>query len=112
MCGTNARSQAKLVNGDSVGTGYCGSGNVSLQVNQSRHTHDSNFAISKLVMWDRGLTRGEMYDASDYLMHKFLYPGVSQHAGLFKCPSEVAVAQFSVETFCNVIPHLDGSSRV
>ena len=75
MCGTNAASQLKLVNGVDVGTDTGGSGGVTLQVNQgSKADQKSNFAIVEVVVWDRGLTNEEMYEASGYLMEKLHIP--------------------------------------
>jgi len=92
MCGTNAASQLKLVNGVDVGTATGGDGDVTLQVNQGMMApQTSNFAIAEVVVWDRGLKSTEMYEASEYLMHKFLHPldptsitGTELHA--FKLP--------------------------
>merc|ERR1719401_159916 len=71
LCGTNAASNLKLVNGIDAGTATGGSGGVSLQVNQGEYGHEtSHFAIAEVVVWDRGLTSTEMHAASDYFMLK------------------------------------------
>ena len=70
MCGTNAESQLKLVNGVDVGTETGGTGGVSLFVNGGPYGQYSDFAIAEVVVWPRGLTSEEMYRASDHLMSR------------------------------------------
>ena len=72
MCGTNAGSQLKLVNGVDKGTLDGGQGGVELFVNGGgvSENQKSDFAIAEVMVWDRGLTDDEMYAASDYLMSK------------------------------------------
>ena len=72
MCGTNAGSQLKLVNGVSVGgTSTGGTGRVSLFVNAGTYGNEkSDFAIAELVVWPRGLTDEEMRRASDHLIDR------------------------------------------
>ena len=70
MCGTNAGSQLKLVNGVSVGTATGGRGGVSLFVNGGPYHQYSDFAIAEVVVWPRGLTSEEMHRASDHLMSR------------------------------------------
>ena len=71
MCGTNAGSQLKLLNGGSVGTAAGGTGGVSLFVNDGGFaTQKSDFAIAEVVVWPRGLTSEEMYRVSDHLMSR------------------------------------------
>ena len=73
MCGTNTGSQLKLVNGIDIGTQTWGSGDVRLQVNQGNREHEkSDFAIAKVVVWDRGLTVEEMNEASVILMKNLI----------------------------------------
>eukprot|EP00964_Phaeocystis_antarctica_P023663 scaffold13218_cov56-Phaeocystis_antarctica.AAC.1 len=61
MCGTNAGSQRKLVNGVDVGTATGGTGGPSLFVNAGPWGHlKSAFAIAEVVVWPRGLTSEEM----------------------------------------------------
>jgi hypothetical protein len=82
MCGTNAASQVKLVNGVNVGTDTGGSGGVTLEVNQGfKPDQTSNFAIAELVVWDRGLTVEEMTEVSSYLLGKLT---VVVYQGCFK----------------------------
>ena len=72
MCGTNSGSQLKLANGANVGTATGGDGNVTLWVNDGwASTQLSDFAIAEVMVWDRGLTSSEMFEASYYLMDKF-----------------------------------------
>ena len=75
MCGTNAGSQLKLVNGVDVGTATGGTGGVSLFVNAGYHSagwadQKSDFAIAEVVVWPRGLTSEEMHRASEHLMNR------------------------------------------
>ena len=72
MCGTNAGSQLKLVNGANKGTASSGQGGVKLAVNSGRFapTENSDFVISEVMVWDRGLTSDEMYGVSYYLLDK------------------------------------------
>ena len=59
MCGTNAGSQLKLVNGVDVGTATGGTGGVSLWINGGNLPGEaSDFAITELVAWPRGCVRG------------------------------------------------------
>ena len=54
MCGTNAGSQLKLVNGVDVGTATGGTGGVSLFVNAGAvGGENSDFAIAEVVVWPR-----------------------------------------------------------
>jgi len=69
MCGTNAGSQLKLVNGADVGTAAGGLGGVSLLANAGT-TQKSDFAIAEVVVWPRGLTGEEMHRVSDHLMNR------------------------------------------
>ena len=73
MCGTNAESQLKLVNGVDKGTANGGRGGGKLWVNGGLNmpAESSDFAIVEVMVWDRGLTSKEMYGVSDYLMNKF-----------------------------------------
>lgn len=72
MCGTNAGSQLKLANGANVGTETGGNGNVKLWVNYGwAPEQKSHFAIAEVMVWDRGLTSSEIFEASYYLMDKF-----------------------------------------
>ena len=74
MCGTNAGSQLKLSNGVDVGTDTGGHGNVTLQVNQGNYANQkSDFAIAEVVVWDRGLSKREMCEASGYLLKRYQY---------------------------------------
>ena len=71
MCGTNAGSQLKLVNGVDVGTATGGTGGVSLFVNAGDAAKQkSDFAIAEVVVWPRGLTSEEMHRVSDHLMNR------------------------------------------
>jgi len=72
MCGTNAGSQLKLLNGADVGTAAGGTGGVSLFVNGGSYgiTETSDFAIAEVVVWPRGLTSEEMHRVSDHLMSR------------------------------------------
>ena len=71
MCGSNAGSQLKLVNGVDVGTATGGTGGQSLFINAGRRRKEkSDFAIAELVVWPRGLTDEEMRRASDHLMNR------------------------------------------
>ena len=71
MCGSNAGSQLKLVNGVDVGTAVGGGGDQSLFVNAGKYSnHVSDFAIAELVVWPRGLTDEEMRRASDHLIDR------------------------------------------
>ena len=76
MCGTNAGSQLKLVNGADVGTNQGGSGGVSLLVNAGTvgGHQKSNFAIAEVVVWPRGLTAEEMHGASQHLLSRLNPP--------------------------------------
>merc|ERR1712106_644159 len=61
MCGSNAGSQLKLVNGVDVGNGATGgTGGQSLSINAGIYGQVSDFAIAELVVWPRGLTDEEM----------------------------------------------------
>ena len=72
MCGTNAGSQLKLVNGVNKGTADGGQGGVRLWVNGGDYMPgESNFAIAEVMVWDRGLTSEEMYGVSGHLLDKF-----------------------------------------
>ena len=74
MCGSNAGSQLKLVNGVDVGTAAGGTGDQSLFINAGAHRQESSdFAIAELVVWPRGLTDEEMRRASDHLMNRMGY---------------------------------------
>ena len=71
MCGTNAGSQLKLVNGVDVGTNTGGTGGPSLFVNAGPWPDQkSDFAIAEVVVWPRGLTSDEMHRVSDHLMSR------------------------------------------
>eukprot|EP00964_Phaeocystis_antarctica_P093435 scaffold60281_cov79-Phaeocystis_antarctica.AAC.1 len=71
MCGTNAGSQLKLVNGVDVGTATGGTGGVSLFVNAGYYRlFKSEFAIAEVAVWPRGLTSAEMRRVSDHLMSR------------------------------------------
>ena len=71
MCGTNAGSQLKLVNGVDVGTETGGTGDQSLFVNAGFAANEkSNFAIAELIVWPRGLTDEEMRRASNHLIDR------------------------------------------
>ena len=84
MCGTNAGSQLKLVNGVDKGTGTGGQGGVRLLVNNGG-SQKSDFAIAEVMVWDRGLTDDELVAASDYLMNKFgLFPNPIPDVAWFK----------------------------
>ena len=81
MCGTNAGSQLKLVNGvdksnnNNNNNNGGGEGDAELMVNEDEK---SDFAIAEVMVWDRGLTSDEMDGVSDYLMNKFgIAPGES-----------------------------------
>ena len=73
MCGTNAGSELKLVNGVDKGTGPGGQGGTDLLVNGGFNDPNerSDFAIAEVMVWDRGLTGEEMYEVSDHLLDKF-----------------------------------------
>jgi hypothetical protein len=72
MCGTNAESQLKLVNGVDVGTVTGGSGINLLCVNDGIYDNEnSDFVIAELVVLERGLTTVEMTDVSLFLLDKF-----------------------------------------
>ena len=79
MCGSNAGSQLKLLNGVDKGTANGGQGGVNLWVNGGGYMpgESSDFAIAEVMVWDRGLTSEEMYGVSGYLMNTygFLNPG-------------------------------------
>jgi len=82
MCGTNAESQLKLVNGATKGTATGGQGGEKLVVNRGdfatvNNDERSNFAIAEVMVWDRGLTSEEMYGVSDHLMIKFGVGGMT-----------------------------------
>ena len=74
MCGTNAESQLKLVNGVNKGIADGGSniqsGGNRMWVNGGyvMPQQSSNFAIAEVMVWKRGLSSEEMYGVSDYLM--------------------------------------------
>ena len=69
MCGTNAGSKMKLVNGADVGTAAGGRGGVSLWVNGGTLGNEkSDFAIAEVVVWPRGLTDDEMRGVSEHLI--------------------------------------------
>eukprot|EP00966_Prymnesium_polylepis_P272468 6295011-Prymnesium_polylepis.1 len=70
MCGTNAVSDAILVNGQDVGTGTGGTGGCRLGINlgESMPAEASEFAIAELMVWDRGLSTEEMQETSQHLM--------------------------------------------
>eukprot|EP00964_Phaeocystis_antarctica_P035205 scaffold20089_cov59-Phaeocystis_antarctica.AAC.1 len=72
MCGTNAGSQLKLLNGVDVGTETGGTGDQSLFVNGGNYAswESSDFAIAEVVVWPRGLTSAEMHRASEHLMSR------------------------------------------
>ena len=71
MCGTNAGSQLKLVNGVDVGTATGGTGGTSLFVNGGYYRlFKSEFAIAEVAVWPRGLTSAEMRRVSDHLMSR------------------------------------------
>jgi hypothetical protein len=72
MCGSNAGSQLKLVNGVDVGTiAAGGTGGVSLFVNGGDHRHQlSDFAIAEVVVWPRGLTSDEMRGVSEHMINR------------------------------------------
>ena len=70
MCGSNAGSQLKLVNGVDVGTTAGGTGGVSLFVNGGWYNEKSNFAIAEVVVWPRGLTDVGMRGVSEHLMNR------------------------------------------
>jgi len=75
MCGTNAGSQLKLVNGVDVGTATGGRGGVSLFVNAGLDAgtygnQKSDFAIAEVVVWPRGLTDVEMRGVSEHMMNR------------------------------------------
>ena len=76
MCGTNAGSQLKLVNGVDVGTAAGGTGGVSLFVNAGDHgngyhgNEKSDFAIAEVVVWPRGLTSDEMRGVSEHMINR------------------------------------------
>ena len=75
MCGTNAGSQLKLVNGVDVGTGTGGTGSVSLCVNDGYAGHQkSSFAVAEVVVWPRGLTSEEMHRASEHITNRIFGP--------------------------------------
>ena len=71
MCGTNAGSQLKLVNGVDVGAATGGTGDQSLFVNAGYYLWHSDFAIAELAVWPRGLTSAEMHRVSEHLMNRF-----------------------------------------
>ena len=73
MCGSNAGSQLKLVNGVDVGTTAAGgTGGVSLFVNGGDNSPEqsSDFAIAEVVVWPRGLTDVEMRGVSEDMMNR------------------------------------------
>jgi len=71
MCGSNAGSQLKLLNGVDVGTAAGGRGGVSLWANGGLHGWlKSDFAIAEVVVWPRGLTDDEMRGVSEHLMNR------------------------------------------
>jgi hypothetical protein len=71
MCGSNAGSQLKLVNGVDVGPGGGSTGGVSLFVNAGDNGHEkSDFAIAEVVVWPRGLTDDEMRSVSEHMMNR------------------------------------------
>ena len=71
MCGKNAGSQLKLLNGVDVGTAAGGNGDLSLFVIAgARPSETSDFAIAEVVVWPRGLTSAEMHRASEHLMNR------------------------------------------
>jgi hypothetical protein len=80
MCGTNNRDPAlsmmTLVNGVDVSKegANAGSGDCRLGVNTDvASATRSGFRIAEVMVWDRGLTRREMFQASDYLLNKISY---------------------------------------
>jgi hypothetical protein len=72
MCGSNAGSQLKLVNGVDVGTIEAGGtgGVVSLWVNGGSSNQKSDFAIAEVAVWPRGLTDVEMLGVSEHMMNR------------------------------------------
>ena len=89
LCGTNAGSQLKLVNGvdKSNNNNAVGQGGTELVVNEDQDKK-SDFAIAEVMVWDRGLTSDEMDGVSFYLMNKFgITPGES--AGVVADPPVV-----------------------
>jgi hypothetical protein len=73
MCGSNAGSQLKLVNGVDVGTTAAGgTGGVSLFVNGGDNSPEqsSDFAIAEVAVWPRGLTDVEMRGVSEDMMNR------------------------------------------
>jgi hypothetical protein len=77
MCGSNAGSQLKLLNGVDVGTAAGGSGGVSLFVNGGPGAfgrEKSDFAIAEVVVWPRGLTDDEMRGVSEHLIDRIRPP--------------------------------------
>jgi len=71
MCGTNAGSQLKLVNGVDVGTAEGGRGDVSLFVNAGDHGNEkSDFVIAEVAVWPRGLTSEEIHRVSEHLIKR------------------------------------------
>jgi len=73
MCGSNAGSQLKLVNGVSVGSSNGGTGNTELGINlRGPYPEKSDFEIAELIVWPHGLTSEEMYAASSHLMNNAL----------------------------------------
>merc|ERR1719149_237559 len=95
MCGSNAGSQLKLVNGVDVGTAAGGTGGQSLFVNGGyRSWEKSDFAIAEVVVWPRGLTDEEMRRASDHLIDRLglrpaAYPG---DLNAWYCPGAFDIA--------------------
>ena len=95
MCGTNAESQLKLVNGADVGSAAGGSGDVSLFVNAGdKAVQKSDFAIVEVVVWPRGLTAEEMRGASEYLIDRMGLLPAAYPADLnaWYCPGAFDVA--------------------
>ena len=115
MCGTNAGSQLKLANGANVGTATGGKGDVKLWINYGDSPDQvSDFAIAEVMVWDRGLTNSEMFEASSYLMGKFGIgnrdpPKDSRAKQLFcmdSCP------MYNLRLFNNGMPNSDTSTGV
>mmetsp|Transcript_27236 Transcript_27236/g.62083 ORF Transcript_27236/g.62083 Transcript_27236/m.62083 type:complete len:1765 (-) Transcript_27236:163-5457(-) len=104
MCGTNAGSQLKLVNGVSKGTADDGQGGVSLWVNgRGNYGESSDFAIAEVMVWDGGLTSEEMYSASNYLVKKFGVGTVTEVSTV--APTYASQAEIPNSVQCNSVSY-------
>ncbi|EJK63848.1 hypothetical protein THAOC_15474, partial [Thalassiosira oceanica] len=105
MCGTNAGSQLKLVNGVSKGTEDGGSAPQTLWINGGWYMPQerSDFAIAEVMVWDGGLTSDEMYSASNYLVKKFGVGTVTEVSPV--APTYASQAEIPNSVQCNSVSY-------